>query len=455
MNAMAAICEILYEKATGTYVKFSPEFISAFRLNQNSEMPGMTLREVSEVVLKHGICEAPLLPSNVEWPEILNYTKGKEQELLANAEKYKVIRAYLKIETLEEIREWLKKSPCMIGTAIFRQFFNLDSDHYTLSVNNREIDFAGFHMTDILNDLANGYIECLNSHGPYFGKDGKYLMPYDYFPQFPLTQIFAFTPIGDDSLVKEQLLFYNRSHEPLSPEGLVIHSTATPGATAQNEYVYYNTGERQASAHYFGDWQEIIRCVPENEKAWHAGATANKKYLSYEICEPKDTDSDRQGKFEKTWNNAVWFAADCFIRYGWKFPQVLFSHDAISRLYKETDHTDPIGFFAKYNKSWTDFINSVQKEIDKLKGVTKMEVAVVYWSARDYSVALLVANKLGSCGMFCRNEVATNIHPDAKNAKRLINIGGPEITDHPNVVNKCGAGAADTAILAAEYAKTL
>lgn len=89
------------------------------------------------------------------------------------------------------------------------------------------------------------------------------------------------------------------------------------------------------------------------------------------------------------------------------------------------------------------------------EGEDQMEKAVVYWSARDYSVALMVANKLGGCGHFCRNEIATNVHPDAKGAKHLVNIGGPEIHDHPNVTNKCGDHAPDTAILAAEYANSL
>lgn len=83
-----------------------------------------------------------------------------------------------------------------------------------------------------------------------------------------------------------------------------------------------------------------------------------------------------------------------------------------------------------------------------------MLVAVAYWTLRDFSGAEQIAAKLGNCGMFCRNANPA-LHQDAKAAKHLIVIGGPEVTDHPNVTNKCGIDGPETAILAAEYAKTL
>ena len=83
-----------------------------------------------------------------------------------------------------------------------------------------------------------------------------------------------------------------------------------------------------------------------------------------------------------------------------------------------------------------------------------MKEAVVYWTLKDFSAAEQIAAKLGNCGMFCRNANVA-LHPDAKAAKHLVVVGGQEIKDHPNAVNCCGLHAEDTAILAAEYAKTL
>ncbi len=83
-----------------------------------------------------------------------------------------------------------------------------------------------------------------------------------------------------------------------------------------------------------------------------------------------------------------------------------------------------------------------------------MQDAVVYWTLKDFSAAEQVAAKLGGCGMFCRNGNPA-LHRDAKTAKHLVVIGGPEVTDHPNVTNKCGFDGPATAILAAQYAQTL
>lgn len=84
-----------------------------------------------------------------------------------------------------------------------------------------------------------------------------------------------------------------------------------------------------------------------------------------------------------------------------------------------------------------------------------MDHAVVYFTVNDFSIAKVVADKLGGCAMFCRNASNANIHKDAMAAKHLVVIGGAEVTDHSNVTNCCGAHAEDTAIKAAQYAQTL
>lgn len=159
--------------------------------------------------------------------------------------------------------------------------------------------------------------------------------------------------------ISEQLLSYNRPGEPLKPEGVVVHSTANPGATAQAEYSYFNSGYRAASAHYVVDWVQIIRLIPENEVAWHAGPTANHRFLSVEMCEPFGLDADR---FDETWKRAVWLVADMCVRYGWTMANVL-SHKEVSERWRETDHTDPIPYFSRYNREWGEFLMAVNNEI--------------------------------------------------------------------------------------------
>ncbi len=187
--------------------------------------------------------------------------------------------------------------------------------------------------------------------------------------------------------IQEQLIQYNRPGTRLSAQGFVIHSTATPGATAQNEHDYFNSGNRGASAHYFADWNGIIRCVLENEIAWHAGPTANRRFLSVEMCEPKGTD---YAKFSEVWNRTVWLVADVCKRYGWTTKGNVFSHRGISALYGETDHTDPIGFLARHGKTWDDLLAAIDKEI----GGTKVFENLVCYDWYDDGAAKLLADKL-------------------------------------------------------------
>ncbi len=120
--------------------------------------------------------------------------------------------------------------------------------------------------------------------------------------------------------------------------------------------------------------------IPENEVAWHGGPTANSKFLSAEMCEPAGNDPD---KFQEVWNRTVWLVADACVRYGWSTGPDVFSHRGISAMYHETDHTDPIGFLAKYGKTWGGLLAAIDQEIVNLK--SKPEV-----TDNDPDILLLV-----------------------------------------------------------------
>ena len=165
--------------------------------------------------------------------------------------------------------------------------------------------------------------------------------------------------------VGEQLISYNRPRTPVDLKGFVIHSTASPGSTAQRIYSYFNSGDRQASAHYVVDWTETIRMIPENEVAWHAGPTANHKYLSVEMCEPETKDP---AQFQEVWNRTVLLVAEACVRYGWNTTDNVFSHYGISITYHETDHIDPRPFLEEYDKTWDDLLKAIDDKIAELRG---------------------------------------------------------------------------------------
>jgi uncharacterized protein YraI len=164
--------------------------------------------------------------------------------------------------------------------------------------------------------------------------------------------------------VTQEYIVNNRPGTELNPTGQVVHATADPGATAQNIHDYFNNHpDAEASTHAVIDWNSIIEMIPENEKAWHAGPTANSHYLSFEMCEPATDDPDRNNKFQEVWNRAVWYCAKTCVKYGWNTNENIFSHNGISKTYHETNHTDPYGYFAAYGKTWDQFLADVDAEI--------------------------------------------------------------------------------------------
>ena len=156
-------------------------------------------------------------------------------------------------------------------------------------------------------------------------------------------------------MVKKEvkLLSKNRSHELLVPIGIVLHETATPGATAQNEFLYFNGGDRGASAHGFVDWNGYIQTIPYDEVAWHAGYTANHKYIGIEMCH-----ATNKADFDKVWNNTVEIVVGLINKCGFSINE-LTTHNEVSLRWRETDHTDPIGYFKKFGKTFEDFKNDV------------------------------------------------------------------------------------------------
>jgi hypothetical protein len=113
----------------------------------------------------------------------------------------------------------------------------------------------------------------------------------------------------------------------MRPRGLVVHGTgnraAGAHAAAHRDY-FEGHPQRQVAAHYVVDDRSVIRCVPEDEVAYHAGAARYREAavrhlgphpgratIGVEIC------VNRDGDFALAWCNAASLAADILQRHGW------------------------------------------------------------------------------------------------------------------------------------------
>ncbi len=160
--------------------------------------------------------------------------------------------------------------------------------------------------------------------------------------------------------ITEHFIDQNRSYEILTPRGIIVHSTATPGATAEAEQAYFDRAYRGASAHFFVDWDSIINAIPLDEVAWGAGPTANHAYIHIEMCEPFH---GNPGQFQEVWNRTVWLCGLLCSRNVWNPLVAVHSHLWVTENYpSESDHSDPFPYFNEYGVSWQSLIDAIAVE---------------------------------------------------------------------------------------------
>ena len=77
----------------------------------------------------------------------------------------------------------------------------------------------------------------------------------------------------------------------ITPKGIMVHSTATPGLTAEQLRSRWNSRDANAAVHAILDETEGIQTLPWKHRGWHAGTgtsgkSANNTHISFECCEP-------------------------------------------------------------------------------------------------------------------------------------------------------------------------
>lgn len=151
------------------------------------------------------------------------------------------------------------------------------------------------------------------------------------------------------------------------PEGVVVHETATPGATAEDEVSYFNNNwpTIQTYVHAFVDSSEIINIHSADYAVWGAGPTDNSKYIQVELCEASTVDG-----FARSVANDAYYVASKLKQYGLpvEYGKTVLSHDQTSQMYGETTHTDPTGYFAKWNYGMDQFVALVNTYYNQLNG---------------------------------------------------------------------------------------
>lgn len=181
--------------------------------------------------------------------------------------------------------------------------------------------------------------------------------------------------------IREMLLTnHNRPGKKIIKlKGIVIHWTGNKGrgANALANRNYFNNTRNAVSAHYIVDDRNIIRCIPDEEIAYHVGA---KKYaaaglkikegnyspnyflIGIEMCANSD------GDWIKTYNNTVELAAYLLKKHNLNI-------DNMYRHYDITGKECPKMMMDQRN--WQEFKDKVFKKVDDIKLVINKELVII------------------------------------------------------------------------------
>jgi hypothetical protein len=175
--------------------------------------------------------------------------------------------------------------------------------------------------------------------------------------------------------IQQQIIRYNKTVRSIQAQYIVIHDTGDAGATAQNEHDYFSGGDRQASADFFVDSNNIIQIIDtDSYYSWHCGdghgiyGISNANSLGIEMCLESDGNPS-----DSTVSNTVDLVKYLMSRYG-------IGIDSVVRHYDASRKCCPNSFSANNWQKWTEFKEKL-KQADTVLGWNKNTTG--YWYCTD------------------------------------------------------------------------
>ncbi|HOA78608.1 MAG: peptidoglycan recognition family protein [Bacillota bacterium] len=157
----------------------------------------------------------------------------------------------------------------------------------------------------------------------------------------------------------------------ITPKGIMVHSTATPGVMAGEWFARWNKSykagetDRQVCVHAFLDDKDIYQYLPWDHRGWHAGGKANDTHIGFEICEPAGHTyrgpemigydaAMREDYFRKVFRRAAELCAYLCRLYGLSERDII-THCEGYRLGIASNHADVMHWFPKHGESMDTF----------------------------------------------------------------------------------------------------
>ncbi|TYS69743.1 peptidoglycan-binding protein LysM [Sutcliffiella horikoshii] len=173
-----------------------------------------------------------------------------------------------------------------------------------------------------------------------------------------------------------------KSGRKISPQGIMIHSTATPGVMAADWFSRWNksyqAGEtsRQVCVHAFVDDKEVWQYLPWNHRGWHSGGRANNTHIGIEICEPGGFSYGRgsamvgydtkknESYFRQAWKIAVELCVSLCKTYGLTERDII-CHSEGHKKGIASNHADVMHWFPKHGENMDTFRAAVRSALNE------------------------------------------------------------------------------------------
>lgn len=173
-HACSSVVEYHNKEQEGTDKVFSTEFIYGYRPTGYYVGEGMYIRDALKTLLKVGDCLQSDLSGNHKCPKAMEKVNANLEQLKDYAYPHR-ISAYAKINGENEIKNALMKYGYVVVSMPWHKDYKLVNDVYTYTSN----ETSGYHCVVIYGWTKQGWL-VHNSWGKWWGKDGKFTVPFNF-----------------------------------------------------------------------------------------------------------------------------------------------------------------------------------------------------------------------------------------------------------------------------------
>lgn len=163
--------------------------------------------------------------------------------------------------------------------------------------------------------------------------------------------------------INEKLVKYNYSSRKGSIQYIVIHDTGntSKGADANAHFSFFNSGDKQSSAHYFVDDTQILRIIKDEDRSWAVGDGHNKYGISNDNSVSVEMCINSDGDFTKTYISTIKLTNWLMDKHNIPFDKVVRHYDCSRKM---CPYTWKENNWQKWNDFKTDLsIKNKAKEI--------------------------------------------------------------------------------------------